>query len=97
MNHPLILSESALLMGKPVIAGTHITVESILLRLAAGETIAQLLAVPAGGKRDPAPVRSTPLRTPISPLPRDPGLGEGEEGRAGRLARRQGQITADTS
>jgi uncharacterized protein (DUF433 family) len=44
MDHPLIQSNSAILMGKPVIAGTRITVESILLRLAAGETIAQLLA-----------------------------------------------------
>jgi uncharacterized protein (DUF433 family) len=31
------------LMGKPVIAGTRITVESILERLAAGESVAQIL------------------------------------------------------
>lgn len=31
------------MMGKPVIAGTRITVESILERLAAGETIEQRL------------------------------------------------------
>lgn len=30
-------------MGKPVIAGTRITVESILERLASGETIEQIL------------------------------------------------------
>jgi uncharacterized protein (DUF433 family) len=43
MDHPLIQSNPAIMMGKPVIAGTRITVESILLRLAAGETEAQLL------------------------------------------------------
>lgn len=32
------------MMGKPVIAGTRITVEIILEKLAAGETPAQLLA-----------------------------------------------------
>jgi len=31
------------MMGKPVIAGTRITVESILEKLAAGETVEQLL------------------------------------------------------
>ena len=31
-------------MGKPVVAGTRITVELILEKLAAGETIEQLLA-----------------------------------------------------
>jgi uncharacterized protein (DUF433 family) len=32
------------MMGKPVIAGTRITVELILEKLAAGETIEQMLA-----------------------------------------------------
>lgn len=32
------------MMGKPVVAGTRITVESILEKLAAGETIEQVLA-----------------------------------------------------
>jgi uncharacterized protein (DUF433 family) len=31
------------MMGKPVIAGTRITVELILEKLAAGETVAQIL------------------------------------------------------
>ena len=31
------------MLGKPVVAGTRITVESILERLAAGETMEQLL------------------------------------------------------
>lgn len=43
MDHSLIQSNPTIMMGKPVIAGTRITVESILLRLAAGETIDQLL------------------------------------------------------
>jgi uncharacterized protein (DUF433 family) len=40
----LIQSNPAIMMGKPVIAGTRITVESILTKLAAGETEEQLLA-----------------------------------------------------
>jgi len=43
MDHALIQSNPTIMMGKPVIAGTRITVESILTRLAAGETIEQLL------------------------------------------------------
>ncbi len=43
MNTELIQSNTNIMMGKPVIAGTRITVESILERLAAGETIEQLL------------------------------------------------------
>ena len=39
-----ILSDPHIHMGKPVIAGTRITVELILEKLAAGETIEQLLA-----------------------------------------------------
>ncbi len=35
----LIISNPAVMMGKPVIAGTRITVELILEKLAAGETI----------------------------------------------------------
>ncbi len=39
-----IISDPAIMMGKPVIAGTRITVEFILEKLAAGETVEQLLA-----------------------------------------------------
>ena len=39
----MILSNPHVMMGKPVIAGTRITVESILEKLAAGETIEQIL------------------------------------------------------
>ncbi|MEW5872753.1 MAG: DUF433 domain-containing protein [Chloroflexota bacterium] len=43
MQAQLIVSNPNILMGKPVIAGTRITVELILEKLAAGETIEQLL------------------------------------------------------
>jgi uncharacterized protein (DUF433 family) len=43
MNKKLIVSDPAVMMGKPVIAGTRITVELILEKLAAGETIEQIL------------------------------------------------------
>jgi uncharacterized protein (DUF433 family) len=43
MNEALIVSDPAVMMGKPVVAGTRITVELILEKLAAGETIDQLL------------------------------------------------------
>jgi uncharacterized protein (DUF433 family) len=42
MNN-LIQSDPLIMMGKPVIAGTRITVELILERLAAGESIEQIL------------------------------------------------------
>ena len=43
MTEPLIVSDPSLMMGKPVVAGTRITVESLLEKLAAGETIEQVL------------------------------------------------------
>ncbi len=39
----LIVSDPNVMMGKPVIAGTRLTVELILEKLAAGETVEQLL------------------------------------------------------
>lgn len=39
----VIVSDPAVMLGKPVIAGTRITVELILDKLAAGETEEQLL------------------------------------------------------
>ena len=44
MHEQLIESNPAIMMGKPVIVGTRITVELILEKLAAGETTAQVLA-----------------------------------------------------
>jgi uncharacterized protein (DUF433 family) len=39
MYKNLIVSDPKIMMGKPVIAGTRITVEIILDKMAAGETI----------------------------------------------------------
>lgn len=43
MRKQWIESNPAVMMGKPIIAGTRITVELILEKLAAGETIDDLL------------------------------------------------------
>ena len=44
MNPRFVISDPSVMMGKPVIVGTRITVESILERLAAGESIADIVA-----------------------------------------------------
>jgi uncharacterized protein (DUF433 family) len=43
MSEPLITSDPAVLLGKPVVAGTRITVELILDKLGSGESVEQLL------------------------------------------------------
>ncbi len=43
MSQTLIQSNPSVMMGKPVVAGTRITVELILEKLGAGETIDQIL------------------------------------------------------
>jgi uncharacterized protein (DUF433 family) len=43
MSEPLIVSDPAVMMGKPVVAGTRITVDLILEKMARGETIEQIL------------------------------------------------------
>jgi uncharacterized protein (DUF433 family) len=43
MNQNLIQSDPSIMMGKPVVTGTRITVELILEKLAAGETVEQIL------------------------------------------------------
>ena len=40
----MIVSNPDVMMGKPVVAGTRITVELILEKLAAGETMEDVLA-----------------------------------------------------
>ena len=44
MNDRLVVSDPRVMMGKPVIAGTRITVELILEKMAVGETIEQVVA-----------------------------------------------------
>ncbi|MDF0644559.1 MAG: DUF433 domain-containing protein [Nitrospira sp.] len=43
MAENIIVSDPAVMMGKPVVAGTRITVELIIEKLAAGESIEQIL------------------------------------------------------
>ncbi len=43
MTGTLIESNPSVMMGKPVVAGTRVTVETILEKLAAGETVADIL------------------------------------------------------
>ena len=43
MNQPLIVSDPAVMMGKPVVAGTRITVDLILEKMASGESFEQIL------------------------------------------------------
>lgn len=43
MANPLITANPNVMMGKPVVAGTRITVELILEKLAAGEPVEQIL------------------------------------------------------
>lgn len=44
MADQYIHSDPSIMMGKPVIAGTRITVELILEKLGSGETVDQMLA-----------------------------------------------------
>ena len=44
MREALISSDPKIMMGKPTVAGTRITVEQILEKLAAGETVDQILS-----------------------------------------------------
>jgi uncharacterized protein (DUF433 family) len=44
MAKSLIVSDPAVMMGKPVVAGTRVTVELILEKLASGESVAQIIS-----------------------------------------------------
>jgi uncharacterized protein (DUF433 family) len=44
MPEPLISADPNIMLGKPVIRGTRITVELILQKIAAGQSIDQILA-----------------------------------------------------
>ena len=43
MNEPMIVSDPKIMMGKPVVAGTRITVDLILEKLGSGESIEAVL------------------------------------------------------
>jgi uncharacterized protein (DUF433 family) len=43
MTQQLIISDPKIMMGQPAVAGTRITVDLILEKLSAGETVEQLL------------------------------------------------------
>jgi uncharacterized protein (DUF433 family) len=43
MSKPMIVSDPKVMMGKPVVAGTRITVDLILEKLGGGETIEAVL------------------------------------------------------
>jgi uncharacterized protein (DUF433 family) len=43
MGRDFVVSNPSIMMGKPVIAGTRVTVELVLEKLAAGETVEQIL------------------------------------------------------
>ncbi len=43
MDNDLIEADPAIMMGKPVVTGTRITVESIMDRLAAAESVEQII------------------------------------------------------
>jgi uncharacterized protein (DUF433 family) len=43
MTEPMIISDPNVMMGKPVVAGTRVTVDLILEKLGSGETIEALL------------------------------------------------------
>lgn len=43
MRPDVVVSDPAVMMGKPVVSGTRITVELILEKLAAGESVEQVV------------------------------------------------------
>ena len=43
MNEPLIISDPKVMMGKPVVSGTRITVDLVLEKLGSGESIEAML------------------------------------------------------
>lgn len=66
MEAPFIRTDREVMMGKPVIAGTRITVELILEKLAAGETVEQILDAHPRLTREAI---SAALRYAVSNLP----------------------------
>lgn len=52
MQNNMIISDPGIMMGKPVIAGSRITVELVVEKLAAGETVEQMLESHPGLTRE---------------------------------------------
>ena len=50
LNERLIRSDPSIMVGKPVVAGTRLTVEIIIEKLAAGETIDEVVDVTPGSR-----------------------------------------------
>ena len=74
MDTQTIVTDPKIMMGKPVVAGTRITVEFILEKLSAGETVEQVLAahprLTREGVRAALAFAATTLRADvIYPLP----------------------------
>ena len=44
MDHSLIVADPTMMMGKPIVAGTRITVELILEKMSSGESIEQIFS-----------------------------------------------------
>lgn len=72
MAQALITSDPKIMMGKPTVAGTRVTVELILEKLAAGETAEQILSehprLTAEGLRAAIAFAAETLRADGSPM-----------------------------
>ena len=80
-----ITADPRVMMGKPVVAGTRITVESILERLAAGETVEQI--VEAHPRLDPEGIRAALAVAARARRSRTPGNSAGLDGAGGHASR----------
>jgi len=52
MAQPTITCDPSIMMGKPIVSGTRITVELILEKLAAGESVEQIIEAHPALTRD---------------------------------------------
>jgi uncharacterized protein (DUF433 family) len=78
MPQALITSDPKIMMGKPIVIGTRITVELILEKLAAGETVDQIVSehprLTAEGVRAAIAFAAAVLRADVVyPLEKVPG------------------------
>jgi uncharacterized protein (DUF433 family) len=78
MQQVLITSDPKIMMGKPIVIGTRITLELIPEKLAAGETVDQIVSehprLTAEGVRAPIAFAAEVLRADVVyPLERVPG------------------------